>query len=58
MYIMATVYFVNPSHQSMSGCVSLMSLLGNSCVSCIHLFIASLNIILMSLKAQESKIPS
>jgi hypothetical protein len=45
MYIMATepiwtAYILNPSHHSVSVCVSLFSLLGNSSVNCIPLFIA------------------
>jgi hypothetical protein len=44
-YIMApepnsTAYFINPSPQSVSVCVSLLSLLGNGSVKCIPPFIA------------------
>jgi hypothetical protein len=45
MYIMApepisTVYFINPSHQSLSVCVSLLLLLGKGSVECIPPFTA------------------
>jgi hypothetical protein len=45
MYIMApepisTAYFINPSYQSASVCVSLLSLLGKGSVKCIPPFIA------------------
>jgi hypothetical protein len=45
MYIMApehisTAYFINPSHQSVSVCVSLLSFLGKCSVKCILSFLA------------------
>jgi hypothetical protein len=45
MYIMApepisTAYFINPSHQSVSVCVYLLSLLGKGSVKCIPPFVA------------------
>jgi hypothetical protein len=36
-----TAYFINPSHQSVSVCVSLLSLLGNFSGNCILAFIAT-----------------
>jgi hypothetical protein len=46
MYIMApaiisTAYFINPSHQSVSVCISLLSLLGKGSVNCILPFVAT-----------------